>query len=205
MMSNCWLGRSNFYDHSTGCWRSPSETDRGHSPRICGRPAAHPMRGTDKGTGMTFKVTHGCSLPSSPGFKTYSTWRGMMDRCYNKNSKDYCRYGARGIIVCKSWMKFASFLADMGIRKSGLSIGRIDNNKGYSPTNCRWETPKQQGRNRRTNTFLMFKGKTRAIAECAEILGIGRDRIYQRLGAGWPVEKALTSTIYYDRRQYGKR
>lgn len=32
--------------------------------------------------------------------KEYKVWWAMIDRCYNKESKDYINYGGRGITVC---------------------------------------------------------------------------------------------------------
>jgi hypothetical protein len=74
-----------------------------------------------------------------------------MRRCYNKRDKGYPDYGGRGITVCKKWRhNFPSFLRDMGLKPSpNLSLGRIDNDKGYFPKNCRWETAHQQQMNRR--------------------------------------------------------
>lgn len=43
----------------------------------------------------------------------------------------------------------------MGARPKGLTIDRRDNDKGYSPTNCRWATYSDQQYNQRipvTNT-----------------------------------------------------
>ena len=28
----------------------------------------------------------------------------MKQRCYNKNNDAYCRYGGRGIVICKEWL-----------------------------------------------------------------------------------------------------
>lgn len=80
----------------------------------------------------------------------YTTWAGMLQRCYNTKSTAYYLYGRRGITVCERWKTFENFAADMGERPSPThSIDRKDNDKGYSPDNCRWATKKQQSQNTR--------------------------------------------------------
>jgi hypothetical protein len=42
-----------------------------------------------------------------------------------------------GIVVCDRWKIFENFLDDMGERPNDMTLGRIDNNEGYHPKNCR--------------------------------------------------------------------
>jgi len=80
----------------------------------------------------------------------------MINRCHKTYDKAYRYYGGRGITVCDRWRygadgmtNWETFLCDMGVPDKGLSIDRIDNNKGYSPDNCRWATTILQNRNKR--------------------------------------------------------
>lgn len=80
----------------------------------------------------------------------YTTWASMIQRCENPNSDGFAGYGARGISVCERWKTFENFAADMGERPSpSHSIDRLDNDKGYSPDNCRWATKQEQVLNTR--------------------------------------------------------
>lgn len=81
----------------------------------------------------------------------YNTWWNMICRCYIPLSPNYENYGARGINVDKDWFTFVNFLNDMGLgKKRGLSLDRLDNNLGYSKSNCTWSNRSQQMLNRRT-------------------------------------------------------
>jgi hypothetical protein len=82
--------------------------------------------------------------------KTYTSWSNMLARCYNPKSTSYRYYGAKGVSVCARWNpkaggSFANFLADMGYRPKGTTIGRWFDTGNYEPGNCYWQTSEQQG------------------------------------------------------------
>lgn len=141
-----------------------------------------------------FKPRHGYA---HPGNKTYVVWSCMVQRCYNPKHKSFPRYGGRGITVCDAWRyDFAAFLRDMGEVQSGLTIGRIDNNQGYSKENCRWETMKEQQNNRSTNRFVSASGKSLTLCQWAELTGTLGSTIARRLDKlGWSAEEAIFTPV----------
>lgn len=130
------------------------------------------------------------------GSETYHTWRAMKARCYNKKTESFKNYGGRGITVCDEWRNsFQCFYDDMGRVPKGKSIDRIDNNGNYNPSNCKYSTCKEQLNNTRANKIIAFNGESKNVTQWAECLGVSRMLIFNRLYAGWSIEKALTEPI----------
>jgi hypothetical protein len=133
--------------------------------------------------------------------QVYSVWQAMISRTTNPTDKDYKRYLGRGITVCDRWRDYSNFLADMGERPPGLTLDRIDNDKGYYPENVRWTTHKIQSRNTSRNRLITYNGQERTLVEWAEIFKVTGDLIRGRIDRyGWTTEQALTTPVGHRRR-----
>ena len=135
-------------------------------------------------------------------------YSNMKNRCYNKRDQKYKNWGGRGITVCDEWMNQETIKGVRhGITKGwtafkkwaesngyadNLTLDRIDNNKGYSPENCRWVPMKEQANNTRRNIYITYKGKTQTVTQWSEELNISRGLVYNRIKIlHWSVKRAL--------------
>lgn len=123
----------------------------------------------------------------------YHRWAGMLKRCYDPKNAEYKNYGARGIKVCDRWRdSFWDYVADMGLPPSkDASVDRIDNEKDYSPENCRWATKKEQTINRRRTKMITFNGETLCIADWERKLGYSQGSLKGRIARGMTPEQAV--------------
>lgn len=128
------------------------------------------------------KTNHGLSWT-----RLYRIWGNMKERTTNPKLRSYKNYGGRGITVCPEWtdkengfINFYKWAMSHGYSDE-LSIDRIDNDKGYSPDNCRWANAQQQTDNRRCSKPFVWEGITyKSMSECARQLGIPIGRLYRR-------------------------
>lgn len=129
--------------------------------------------------------THGMSKHPA-----YAIWRSMIDRCRLPTHQAWKNYGARGIKVCDRWASsFEGFWEDMGSSyRSGLTLERVDNSKGYQPGNCIWATYSQQGSNRRTNRRIHTPWGYLTVSEAARKSGIGHTTLLYRINTQVPKE-----------------
>jgi hypothetical protein len=128
--------------------------------------------------------------------REYWIWNSMKNRCLNNKYKHFKDYGGRGITVCGKWLTFAGFFEDMGINPNGMTLERLDNEKGYSKENCVWASRSTQNKNKRNNKYITANGETHCLTEWARKLNISHSTIIGRLDRGWPEALAVTTPKY---------
>lgn len=136
-------------------------------------------------------IKHGYR-PAGDMSPTYRSWVSMRQRCSNPAATGYENYGGRGISVCVRWDRFETFLKDMGIRPEGRSIDRIDTDGNYEPSNCRWSTPVEQAKNRRSSVIIEIDGEDRLAVDVAEEFGIPVSKILRRISEGKSQDEILS-------------
>lgn len=120
-----------------------------------------------------YRTKHGCSRKNNRS-PEYDAWAAMHQRVRARGDQNKCYAGVK---ICKRWRDFQNFLEDMGPKPTrGHSLDRIDNSRGYEPTNCRWATRQEQMRNR--SVTVLDDGLT--LAEISAQYGIKHDTIKHR-------------------------
>lgn len=136
----------------------------------------------------------------APADPTYRSYHAMKGRCLNKNHSRYESYGGRGISVCERWLNgdgvksgFDCFLQDMGERPSELhSIGRKNNDLNYEPSNCAWETDKDQKRNTSATRWVFINDEKMSLAEAVERFSpVDYATVRMRMQRGWDDVRAI--------------
>ena len=115
-------------------------------------------------------------------------WQNMRRRCYSQNNEKYNTYGQRGIEVCAEWkdnyIKFADWARSNGY-KEDLTLERIDIDKGYEPSNCKWIGMSEQSRNKTVTHYHTIDGKTyQTMNDLADAFNLPVKTLYARYYRG---------------------
>ena len=129
----------------------------------------------------------------------YKIYMSILRRTqYCKSDKYHHLYFEKGIKLCKEWnddfMTFYTWSLNNGF-KEGLTIDRIDNSKGYEPSNCRWSNACEQANNRTNNKFIEYNGVRKTYAEWERLNNLSRGTIKNRIKKGWSIESALITPM----------
>lgn len=139
-------------------------------------------------------------LTKHGGAKTrlFSLWIAMLSRCKYTGDTDYIYYGGRGIGVCKEWENsFVAFKewAENNGYKDGLTIDRIDGNKGYLVENCRWVPMAVQNINKETAHLVTVNGITMCITHWAKAIGVSHSTLCRVKDAEAYIKKHFPKTF----------
>ena len=126
--------------------------------------------------------------------RLYKIWANMKKRCGNPSNTRYADYGGRGITVCKRWDSFDNFLEDVGdIYDPMLTLDRINNNKGYMPSNVRWVSKAEQNQNSRRCVMVKIGKESKPINVWCREYGVPYVTFKQRRRNGWDIVKAVST------------
>ena len=137
------------------------------------------------------KITYNCSHKRIIGqdVKYDNHWKNLrimqiyykiITRCYNKNNKDYCSYGAKGISVYQDWLDNPTHFEEWALAngyEDNLTIDRRDETKDYCPSNCRWITKEENSRWKSTTNRINVDGEIKTGRQWATELGFGPNLI----------------------------
>jgi hypothetical protein len=139
---------------------------------------------------VALRLRHGLS-----DHPAYGVWKAMRQRCRleTKNAAFYRNYASRGLRVCEAWnASFDAFWADMGpTYREGLTLERVDNDKGYSPGNCVWATRAVQCVNKRTNVWVDTPRGRMTASQVAKAYDLKIETVLARLRLGFTGEDVL--------------
>lgn len=163
-----------------------TERSVNRSTLVNGRSSSCGCVPSDKRKGIN--MTHGMSRT-----RLFHEWTSMRRRCSNPNGKCAKNYCLKGITVCEEWNKFELFRdwAFANGYSDSMTIDRIDNDKGYSPDNCRWVPFANQARNKTNNRIVEYNGEKWCLRTLCTHLGFPYKTAHRRymsaLRAGKPI------------------
>jgi hypothetical protein len=71
------------------------------------------------------------------------------------------------VLICPEWMTFKGFLASMGKRPEGTTLGRLLDTGNYEPGNAFWMTTAEQSLNKRNRFNIRKWTSTSALCVAA--------------------------------------
>lgn len=143
-------------------------------------------------------TVHGHAIRGSYS-QAYGSWKDMIQRCKNPNTRGFQNYGGRGIQIDPRWVNFVFFLQDMGEPNPGMTLERNNVNGHYCKANCCWIPRYKQNQNRRDSVILTAFGVTACMSELSRQHGVQNHTVWQRIKNGAHPECALSKDQWITR------
>lgn len=165
------------------------DTGMGYSPDNCIISDMSKKRSDSVKSRAGRKKRENLSLYGVTGKTKHPLWKkyfSMHNRCKNKSHPSYNNYGGRGIKVCAEWSgekgyeNFYKWAKENGW-ENGLSLERLDNDKGYCPQNCTWIPLSEQPKNRRNTHYYCYNGEKMNLADICKKEGLKYSQMYSRV------------------------
>ena len=144
-------------------------------------------------------ISHSQGGKSVINKRLHHCWCDMRRRCYNVNGKNYKDYGGRGIAVCDEWKDNFQTFYDWSLRNGyndSLTLDRIDVNKNYEPSNCRWVDWDTQRNNTRSTIKITVNNTTKSLKQWCVHLNLSYSMVYSRYRAGKDIVTFFKEVIY---------
>jgi len=128
-----------------------------------------------------------------------SSYNGMIGRCHNPSAKDYPRYGGRGIYICDEWRGHFDVFREWSLANGyhdGLTIDRVDNDKGYSPSNCQWITISENVRDANLRRRRFGRSEIALVFDLRE-RGLLYKQISKIVGCSKTTIQGILTGLYY--------
>ena len=103
-------------------------------------------------------------------------FRGIKQRCYNKNEKSFKWSGAQGIKICDDWLNNPKLFENWSLQNGyndNLTIDRINEDKNYSSDNCRWIALDENSRRAGKVNWITVNNETLTGRQWSLRLGLG--------------------------------
>ena len=131
--------------------------------------------------------------------RLHNVWCGMKERCSPYGAEPEAYYN-KGIRVCDEWANSYEAFRDWALAngydpnapRGTTTLDRIDNDKGYSPENCRIISQTENARNKPATYKDTINGVTKPRPEWCEIYGADPRLVGERMRRGWDIVDALT-------------
>lgn len=146
-------------------------------------------------------------IPDSFDLYLRKKWQAIKVRCEDPLSKNWHRYGGRGIKLSAEFQDsrvFVEYVRSLPNASRKLQLDRIDNNRGYERGNLRWVDARTNTNNRECTATVDYRGSIIPISDFVrDCTNLSYEYVRELLDCGVSPEEIATwrkhpKNIVYD-------